>query len=75
MRNIQKHQIKSDNDALVALLAKAKDEERKDRALMASVRLDKLAAHIASNELTGIEATELLRQEAARYEHESQEFH
>ena len=75
MQNIQKHQIKSDNDALVALLAKAKDEERKDRALMASVRLDKLAAHIASTELTGIEAAELLRQEAERYEHESQEFH
>lgn len=75
MRNIQKHQIKSDNDALVALLAKAKNEERKDRALMVSIRLDKLAAYIASNELTGVEAAELLRQEAARYEHESQEVH
>ena len=75
MRNIQKHQIKSDNDALVALLAKAKDEERKDCALMVSIRLDKLAAYIASNELTGVEAAELLRQEAARYEHESQEVH
>jgi len=75
MRNIQKHQIKSDNDALVALLAKAKDEERKDRALMTSVRLDKLATLIASNGLTGVEAAELLRQEAAHYEHESQEFY
>lgn len=75
MRNIRKHQIKLDNDTLVALLAKAKDEERKDRALMVSVRLDKLATYILSKALTGIEAAELLRQEAARYEYESQEVH
>ena len=75
MRNIQKHPQKVDDDALVALLAKAKHEERKDRALMTSVRLDKLATHIASNELNGVEAAELLRQEAARYEHESQAVH
>ena len=75
MRNIHKHPKKVAEEALVLLLAKAKDEERKDRALMVSVRLDKLANYILSKALTGIEAAELLRQEAARYEYESREVH
>lgn len=75
MRNIQSYQIKATDDALVALLTEAKVEERKDRALMVSVRLSALANHIASGEFSAVDAAELIRQEAARYEHEYQEHH
>ncbi|HFV9531538.1 TPA: DUF2732 family protein [Salmonella enterica subsp. enterica serovar Westhampton] len=60
---------------LMAVIDIAKREERKGRALAVSIRLEALATHIANKGLNGIEAAELLRREATRYENESQELH
>lgn len=75
MRNIETRNIKADSDALAVLLTAAKKEERKDRALAVSIRLEAIAAHIVNRGLNAIEAAELLRREAVRYENESQELH
>lgn len=65
----------ADDDALAALFKAAKKEERKDRALAVSIRLEALATHITNKGLSAIEAAELLCREATRYENESQELH
>ncbi|WP_150149614.1 DUF2732 family protein [Enterobacter bugandensis] len=59
----------------MAVIDFAKREERKGRALAVSIRLEALATHITNRALKGIEASELLRREATRYENESQELH
>lgn len=64
-----------ENDQLMAAIDIAKREERKGRALAVSIRLEALATHITNRGLNGIEAAELLRREATRYENESQELH
>lgn len=64
-----------ENDQLMAVIDIAKREERKGRALAVSIRLEALATHITNRGLNGIEAAELLRREATRYENESQELH
>ncbi|CAH3498780.1 DUF2732 family protein [Enterobacter hormaechei] len=65
----------AESDPLMAVIDIAKREERKGRALAVSIRLEALATHIANQGLSGIEAAELLRREATRYENESQELH
>ncbi|MEB2476588.1 DUF2732 family protein [Citrobacter freundii] len=65
----------AETDPLMAVIDIAKREERKGRALAVSIRLEALATHIANKGLNGIEAAELLRSEATRYENESQELH
>ncbi|MCR4458439.1 MULTISPECIES: DUF2732 domain-containing protein [Pseudescherichia] len=75
MRNTETRNFKADSDALTVLLTAAKNEERKDRALAVSIRLESLAIHITQKGLNGKEAAELLRREAARFENESQELH
>lgn len=75
MRNTETRKFKADNDALTVLLTAAKNEERKDRALAVSIRLESLAIYITQQGLNGKEAAELLRREAARFENESQELH
>lgn len=65
----------AETDPLMAVIDIAKREERKGRALAVSIRLEALATHIANKGLNGIEAAELLRREAMRYENESQELH
>lgn len=75
MQNIETRNFEADNDVLVSLLNKAKNEERRDRALAVSIRLEALAIHITKTGLSGKEAAELLRLEAVRYENESQELH
>ncbi|HDU6290943.1 TPA: DUF2732 domain-containing protein [Klebsiella aerogenes] len=75
MQNIEIRQFKFDKDALAVLLDEAKSEERKGRALAVSIRLEALATHITNKGLSAIEAAELLRREATRYENESQELH
>ncbi|MCV7757014.1 DUF2732 domain-containing protein [Pluralibacter gergoviae] len=62
-------------DQLMAVIDIAKREERKGRALAVSIRLEAIATHIANRGMSAIEAAELLRREAARYENESQELH
>ncbi|EPB5861682.1 DUF2732 family protein [Klebsiella pneumoniae] len=69
MQNIEPRQFKVDKEALAVL------EERKGRALAVSIRLEALATHIANKGMSAIEAAELLRREATRYENESQELH
>lgn len=75
MRNTETRNFHTDIDALAVLLTDAKKEERKDRALAVSMRLEALAIHITKVGMSGIEAAELLRREATRYENESQELH
>ncbi|WP_336855590.1 DUF2732 domain-containing protein [Pseudescherichia vulneris] len=75
MRNTETRKFKADNDALTVLLTAAKNEERKDRALAVSIRLESLAIYITQKGLNGKEAAELLRREATRFENESQELH
>ncbi|HEN5222640.1 DUF2732 domain-containing protein [Klebsiella pneumoniae] len=75
MRNTETRSFNTDSDALAVLLTDAKKEERKDRALAVSIRLEALATNIANKGMSAIEAAELLRREATRYENESQELH
>lgn len=75
MRNIEIRNFDSETEALAALLNKARSEERKDRAQVVSGRLIELAVHIHQQELNGVEAAELIRREAERYDNESQELH
>lgn len=66
---------KENTDLLLEVIGIAKREERKGRALAVSIRLEALATHITNKGLSAIEAAELLRREATRYENESQELH
>lgn len=75
MRKTENREIEADNRALVSLLNNARKEERKDRAFAVSIRMESLAIHILNEGMTGVEAAELLRREAIRFEHESQELH
>ena len=75
MRNIETRSFNTDSDALAVLLKEKKKEERKDRALAVSIRLEALAIHITKEGMSGIEAAELLRREATRFENESLELH
>lgn len=75
MQNIETVYYQTNDSALDCLLLKARNEERKNRALAVSIRLDALAAYITQKGMSGTEAAELLRREAERYENESQELH
>ena len=75
MRNTEPRSFNTDSDTLAVLLTDAKKEERKDRALAVSIRLEALAIHITNEGMNGKEAAELLRREATRFENESQELH
>ncbi|WP_130831153.1 DUF2732 family protein [[Erwinia] mediterraneensis] len=75
MQNIETVNYQVNDFALESLLSKARSEERKNRALAVSIRLDALAAHITQKGMSGTEAAELLRREAERYENESREWH
>lgn len=75
MRNTELRSFNTDSDSLTVLLTDAKKEERKDRALAVSIRLEALAIHITKEGMNGKEAAELLRREATRFENESQELH
>lgn len=65
----------AETDPLMAVIDIARREERKGRALAVSIRLEVLATHITNRGLNSVEAAELLRREATRYENESQELH
>ncbi|QLX71436.1 DUF2732 family protein [Klebsiella oxytoca] len=71
----QASEPKENTDLLLEVIGIAKREERKGRALAVSIRLEPLATHIANKGMSAIEAAELLRREATRYENESQELH
>jgi len=67
----RKTQIGQDDAALYQLFNEARLDERKTCAFAVSIRMEALAIHILSHDMTGIEAAELLRREVARYEAES----
>ncbi|WNV99113.1 DUF2732 family protein [Klebsiella pneumoniae] len=71
----QASEPKENTDLLLEVIGIAKREERKGRALAVSIRLEALATHIVNKGMSAIEAAELLRREATRYENESQELH
>ncbi|WP_277971940.1 DUF2732 family protein [Pantoea agglomerans] len=75
MRNIQTRKFKADEDALTALLSKAKTEQRSDDALSVSIRLAALAIHVRQQGLSAAEIIELLDKEAERFENQAQEMH
>lgn len=58
---------------LVLQLNEARQDERRYLATRMARRLETMAAHIAHNRLTGVEAAEALRTEAARIESEAGE--
>lgn len=53
MRNTVTRSFNTDSDALAVLLTDAKKEERKDRALAVSIRLEALAIHITKEGMSG----------------------
>ncbi|HCI8579628.1 DUF2732 family protein [Enterobacter cloacae] len=75
MRHSENRTSPIEGDKLVRLLAQAKTEERRARALAVSQRLEALASHIYKTGMSGEDVAELLCHEAARYERESQELH
>ncbi|WP_333617423.1 DUF2732 family protein [Mixta calida] len=75
MRNIETHKYNEDVETITALLNNARRDERKGRAQVVSERLTELAAHINQQGLNGVEAAELIRREAERYDNESRELH
>jgi len=75
MRNIQTHNFKADDDALSAMLSKAKTEQRSDDALSVSIRLAALAIHARQKEMSAVDIIELLDTEAERFENQAQELH
>ncbi|MFB4411747.1 DUF2732 domain-containing protein [Pantoea sp. ANP04] len=75
MRNVETLKFDADTEALAAIITKARIEERKDRALVVSERLVEIALHVHQQGLSGIEAADLIRREAERYQNESKELH
>lgn len=75
MRNIQTRNFKAEDDALNALLSKAKSEQRSDDAMSVSIRLAALAIHARKEEMSAAEIIELLDKEADRFENQAQEMH
>ncbi|MCT2419944.1 DUF2732 domain-containing protein [Pantoea sp. XY16] len=75
MRNIQTRNFKADEDALIALLSKAKSEQRSDDALAASIHIAALAIHARKKEMSATEIIELLERESERYKNQAQELH
>ncbi|MBN3207520.1 DUF2732 domain-containing protein [Pectobacterium brasiliense] len=74
MRNAEVRTMQvAGNNALVEVLKKARLEEKKDQHLAFSLRLAALSIHAQKKELSTAEVIELLRKEAERFEHSSQE--
>lgn len=57
------------------MLSAARMDERRNRAVAVSAKLDRLACHIQAGRLDCHQVAELLREEAQRYENESRELH
>ncbi|YCI30137.1 DUF2732 domain-containing protein [Erwinia sp. PK3-005] len=75
MRNIETRTYSEEVESITALLNNARMDERKGRAQVVSERLAELAAHINQQGLNGVEAAELIRREAERYDNEARELH
>lgn len=75
MTNIENKKIAASEDAVLMLLNKARNEQRKDGALSVSIRLEAIAIHAQKKEMNAAEIIELLRKEAERFQHAAQELH
>lgn len=77
MRNIETRITKTgpDDAGLNQMLTDARMEERRARAAAMAARLDSLACHITSRQLSHVEAAELLRIAAENIQNEVQEIH
>lgn len=77
MRNIETRPtvIGTGDAGLSQLFNEARMDERKSCAFAVSIRMEALAIHILQKGMNGVEAAELLRREATRFENESQELH
>lgn len=73
MRNIEIRKFDADVEQLSAIITSARAEERAERSQQVARRLTEIAMRIQQKGLSGIEAAELLRQEAERYQNEAQE--
>lgn len=73
MRNIETRKFDANVEQLSTIITSARAEERAERGLQVARRLTDLAMRIKQKGLSGVEAAELLRQEAERYESEAQE--
>ena len=60
---------------LSLMLSSARSEERINRAAVFAARLEAIASFITKQELTGIEAAEALRDEAARIQNDAGDSH
>lgn len=60
---------------LSLMLSSARSEERVNRAAVFAARLEAIASFITKQEMTGIEAAEALRDEAARIQNEAGDSH
>jgi hypothetical protein len=73
MRNIETRKFDANVEQLSTIITSARAEERAERGMQVARRLTDLAMRIQQKGLSGVEAAELLRQEAERYEIEAQE--
>jgi malonyl CoA-acyl carrier protein transacylase len=75
MRNIETKVMKTTPEAIESLLNTARMDERRNRAVVFSSRLNFLAEKIASGAANSIEAAELIREEAEEIQKQAQELH
>ncbi|MDE1190125.1 MAG: DUF2732 family protein [Pantoea sp.] len=73
MRNIEIRKFDADVEQLSTIITSARAEERAERGLLVARRLTDIAMRIQQNGLNSVEAAELIRQEAERYQNEAQE--
>lgn len=73
MRNIETRKFSAEVEQLSTIITSARAEERAERGLLVARRLAGLAMQIQQKGLSGVEAAELIRQEAERYQNEAQE--
>lgn len=73
MRDIETRKFSADVEQLSTIITSARAEERAARGLQVARRLTDIAMRIQQNGLSSVEAAELIRQEAERYQNEAQE--
>ncbi|AIR84871.1 DUF2732 family protein [Pantoea rwandensis] len=73
MRNIETRKFEAEVEQLSTIITQARTEERVERGLQVARRLTDLAMRIQQKGLNSVEAAELLRQEAERFENEARE--
>lgn len=75
MNKIGTKKISASDDAVLMLLNKAQNEQRKDGALSVAIRLEAIAIHARKREMNAAEIIDLLCQEAERFQHAARELY